>query len=225
MLVHICLAYSFLFYSLLIANIGCAKLFLVRFSACSFGRECLTLRIIISGFIMHNFIDLIDIFERNFFREYNTRLVKGADEPIYLPANEHCSYHQIVFAHGYYASALHEISHWCLAGEKRRLLEDFGYWYVPDGRDKSQQEAFEKVEIKPQAIEWALCVAAGKHFDVSTDNLLGDGKTDRFAFKAKVFQQVVDYLASGFPRDAETFIAALAAFYNKPWPLTAEHFK
>jgi len=174
---------------------------------------------------MHNFIDLIDIFERNFFVEYNTRLVKGADEPIYLPASEHCPYHQIIFAHGYYASALHEISHWCLAGEKRRLLEDFGYWYVPDGRDQCQQEAFEKVEIKPQAIEWALCVAAGKHFDVSTDNLLGAGETDRFAFKARVFQQVLSYLESGFPKDADTFIAVLAKYYQRPWPLNAEHFQ
>jgi len=173
---------------------------------------------------MHNFKDLIDIFERYFYREYNTRLVRGGDEPIYLPADERCSYHQIIFAHGYYASALHEISHWCLAGPKRRLVEDFGYWYIPDGRDQTQQHAFEQVEIKPQAIEWALCIAAGTNFDVSTDNLLGEGQTDRFAFKTKVYQQVLNYLEVGFPHDAAIFIAALAKHYQQPWPLAPESF-
>jgi len=177
------------------------------------------------GWNMHKCTDLIQLFDTTFYDKYNIRLVKGNDEPIYLPSNEQCEFNQIVFAHGYYASALHEISHWCLAGASRRLLEDFGYWYVPDGRDQSQQQAFEQVEIKPQAIEWALCVAAGKRFDVSSDNLLGDGETDRFAFKAKVFQQVLAYLESGFPNDAEIFIKALTKYYQNPWPLNSEHFQ
>ena len=174
--------------------------------------------------VKHHYQDLIHLFDSTFFEEYNTRLVKGGDEPIYLPASETCQYNQIVLAHGYYASALHEISHWCLAGTARRQLEDFGYWYVPDGRDQQQQIAFEKVEIKPQAIEWALCAAAGKDFDVSTDNLSGSGETDRFAFKAKVYQQVCRYLNVGFPKDAETLIQVLAKHYQRPWPLTSEHF-
>jgi len=173
----------------------------------------------------HCFNELTCIFENTFKEKYNTRLIKGSDEPLYSPANDKCSYHQIIFAHGYFASALHEISHWCLAGSERRLLEDFGYWYIPDGRDHTQQHAFEQVEIKPQAIEWALCVATGKDFDVSTDNLLGEGETDRFAFKAKVHQQVLSYLECGFPNDAATFIAALAKYYCTPWPLAPEHFQ
>ena len=173
----------------------------------------------------HCFNDLICTFDVTFKDKYNTRLIKGGDEPLYSPANESCSYHQIIFAHGYFASALHEISHWCLAGAERRLLEDFGYWYLPDGRDQSQQQAFEQVEIKPQAIEWALCVAAGKDFDVSTDNLSGDGVTDRKAFKNKVYQQVLSYLDGGFPVDAAIFIQVLAKRYQTPWPLTAKHFQ
>lgn len=173
----------------------------------------------------HHYRDLVQLFDATFYARYNTRLVKGEDEPVYLPANDACNFNQIVFAHGYYASALHEIAHWCLAGAERRLLEDFGYWYVPDGRDQRQQQAFEKVEIKPQAIEWAFCVATGKAFDVSTDNLSGEGKTDRVAFKAKVYQQVLSYLEGGFPLDAETFIAALAKYYQTPWPLTPERFQ
>ncbi|WP_411546223.1 elongation factor P hydroxylase [Klebsiella pneumoniae] len=68
--------------------------------------------------------------------EFNTRLIKGDDEPIFcypradLPADDDfyplTPYHRrsrdclprghdvssIVFAHGFFASALHEISHW-----------------------------------------------------------------------------------------------------------------
>lgn len=169
--------------------------------------------------------DLIQLFDKAFFAAYNTRLVKGGDEPIYLPRNDQTAFNQIIFAHGYFASALHEISHWCLAGDSRRLVEDYGYWYIPDGRDHEQQAKFESVEIKPQAIEWALCVATGKDFDVSTDNLLGEGETDRVAFKAKVYRQVLTYLEQGFPKDAATFIAKLAEHYQKPWPLAPEHFQ
>ena len=69
--------------------------------------------------------------------------------PIYLPADAAHPRHRIIFARGFYASALHEpeIAHWCIAGEQRRLLElittDYGYWYEPDGRDAITQAAFE----------------------------------------------------------------------------------
>ena len=172
----------------------------------------------------HRYQDLIVLFEQTFAERFNTRLVKGGDEPIYLPADDQVSYHRIVFAHGYYASALHEISHWCIAGKARRLLEDFGYWYLPDGRDQDQQSQFEQVEVKPQAIEWAFCVAAGKPFTVSVDNLNGDFEPDRFAFQAKVYQQVKQYLDTGFPARADDFIRALANFYQIPYPLSIEQF-
>ncbi len=161
----------------------------------------------------HDITDLIHLFDKTFFLTFNTRLIKGDDEPVYLPANLTCNYHQIIFAHGFYASALHEISHWCLAGKARRLQEDFGYWYLPDGRNKAQQEKFEQVEIKPQAIEWALSVACGRKFDVSVDNLNGDIEPDRFVFKEKVLAQVNSYLSNGFPAQAQTFIDVLVKFY------------
>jgi len=171
----------------------------------------------------HNYQDLIQLFEESFFLSHQTRLVKGDDEPVYLPANEQCSHHQIIFAHGYYASALHEISHWCLAGDARRLIEDFGYWYLPDGRDAQQQKTFEQVEIKPQAIEWAFCIAAGKQFNVSADNLNG-AQADIAVFKLAVFQQVQAYLEKGFPKRAQQFIDVLARFYQVNLPLKLEKF-
>lgn len=172
---------------------------------------------------VHQYQDLIDIFEQCFFSTYNTKLVKGDNEPIYLPANDCSQYHQIIFAHGYFSSALHEVAHWCLAGEARRKLEDFGYWYLPDGRNKEQQEAFQQVEIKPQAIEWAFCIASGKKFTVSIDNLQGE-TTDTSAFTLAVYHQVEHYLQHGFPQRAQQFIEALATFYQVSLPLTFERF-
>ncbi len=173
--------------------------------------------------MQHDYQDLITLFNQTFLHSYNTRLIKGGHEPLYLPAHEHCNYHQIIFAHGYYASALHEIAHWCIAGEKRRLLEDFGYWYEPDGRNEQQQKAFEQVEIKPQAIEWGFCVAAQKKFNVSADNLNGY-EADTVSFKKAVYQQVLIYVEQGFPPRAEQFIKVLAEFYQSPYPLTKEQF-
>ena len=171
----------------------------------------------------HDYHDLIQLFDQTFFEPFQTRLIKGGDEPLYSPANATCAYHQIIFAHGYYASALHEIAHWCLAGDARRLLEDFGYWYTPDGRNAQQQKTFEQVEIKPQAIEWALSVSANKKFTVSADNLHGV-QADTVQFNKEVYQQVQCYLLDGFPVRAQQFIGVLAQFYQVALPLTIEQF-
>lgn len=171
----------------------------------------------------HHYRDLISLFDQTFYQEFNTRLIKGGDEPIYLPANESCDFHQVVFARGFYASALHEIAHWCIAGKERRLKEDFGYWYIPDGRNEQQQKRFEQVELSPQAIEWAFNVAAGKKFNVSSDNLDGF-EADTKGFKRSVYQQVMQYLAIGFPPRAQMFINALAKFYGNSSLLSAHDF-
>lgn len=162
---------------------------------------------------VHNYQDLIDLFNVTFSKTENTVLVKGAHEPIYIPASVKHQSHRIVFAHGYFASALHEISHWCIAGKKRRLLEDYGYWYNPDGRDATQQAEFEKVEVKPQAIEWAFSCAAGKSFRVSTDNLNG-APVNVQGFQKAVKLQVLHYLEYGFPPRAAEFIKVLQRFYQ-----------
>ncbi|WP_205409117.1 elongation factor P hydroxylase, partial [Vibrio gazogenes] len=66
--------------------------------------------------MVHRYQDLINIFNQTFAERYQTHLVAGDDEPIYLPADDSVPYHRIIFAHGFYASALHEIAHWCVAG-------------------------------------------------------------------------------------------------------------
>lgn len=171
----------------------------------------------------HHYSDLISIFNLTFFEPFNTRLELGGDEPIYLPADEHTDYHRIIFAHGFFASALHEIAHWCVAGPKRRLLEDFGYWYEPDGRTAQVQAEFEKVEIRPQAYEWILSVSAGFPFSVSCDNLHGDFEPDRIVFMTKVHREVMSILPLGLPPRVKMLSDALRAFYGTP-ELTSELF-
>jgi len=160
-----------------------------------------------------NYQDLIVLFNATFTDTENTVLLKGGHEPIYIPANNADQHHQIIFTHDYFSSALHEISHWCIAGKKRRLLEDYGYWYSPDGRDVKQQSEFEKVEVKPQAIEWAFSCATGKLFAVSTDNLHA-APVNIQGFQDAVQQQVLLYLEFGFPPRAAEFMKVLQAFYQ-----------
>ena len=162
----------------------------------------------------HNPDDLIMLFNDLFRESCRTLLVRGSDEPEYIPASEPEGFARVVFAHGYFASALHEIAHWCIAGEYRRTLHDYGYWYCPDGRTPEQQQAFERVEIRPQAIEWLFSLAAGSRFHISVDNLAGNGAADELAFRRRVRMQAADYLESGLPERAQQFFDTLKQFYN-----------
>ena len=158
---------------------------------------------------------LIELFNRLFKHAHGTILVRGDEEPLYLPASkqEGRLHHQVVFAHGYFASALHETAHWCIAGKRRRLLTDFGYWYQPDGRSNEQQRAFERVEVKPQALEWIFSQSCGFPFKFSVDNL--DGEVgDLGPFKANVHAQVMHYLEHGLPRRADHFATSLREHYG-----------
>lgn len=130
----------------------------------------------------HYYEQLIEIFNSCFADEFNTCLIKGDDELIYFFADAEVLYNWIVFAYGFYASAIYEILHWCIAGKARCELVDFGYWYCPDGRDAQTQSQFEDVEVKPQALDWLFCVAAGYLFNVSCDNLEGDFELDCVVF-------------------------------------------
>lgn len=162
----------------------------------------------------HRLEDVIALFDGLFLPRYWTRLVRGGDEPLYLPADEVSPWHRVIFARGFYASALHEVSHWCIAGARRRRLEDYGYWYLPDGRDARQQRDFEAVEVAPQALERLFSQACGLPFNVSVDNL-GEVEIDREAFQARVEARAERYLREGLPGRAAAFRRALAAFYRE----------
>jgi elongation factor P hydroxylase len=108
------------------------------------------------------------------------------------------------------------------AGARRRLLEDYGYWYRPDGRNREEQEAFEKTEVDPQALEWIFSNACGFRFNLSADNLIGttrDGKANA-NFDRAVVARKVRYSTEVLPIRAERFHAALLSA-NRITPSTS----
>lgn len=164
---------------------------------------------------MYRIEDLIALFNQLFSDSEQTILVAGDDEPIYLPLSAEHPKNRVVFAHGFFASALHEIAHWCIAGADRRKLTDYGYWYEPDGRTADQQLNFAKVEAKPQALEYLLSRAAGHRFVISLDNLSGE-EIDITPFKQAVLSEIQRFQQQGVNSRTEKLINALSDFYQQP---------
>ena len=173
---------------------------------------------------------VIAVFDKLFAKEFNTRLLGGATEPVYIPAGhsydsgdsadsadsaDNCDYHRLYFREDYFSSALHESAHWCIAGAERRLKMDFGYWYNPDGRSQQQQSIFEQAEKQPQALEWMFSVACGQKFRISADNLASDlGASE--AFIQAVIDQVNSWCTeAAMPTRAEQFLNALAEQFDQ----------
>jgi hypothetical protein len=147
------------------------------------------------------------IFDELFLVSCNTCLSYGHAEPFYRAPRAGAPA-EIQSREDFLSSALHEIAHWCVAGTERRKLDDFGYWYVPDGRSPEQQAEFERVEVKPQAIEWSLSLAMNHDFHFSADNL-GAAVGPSEAFKRQVFQQLTLYWQQGLPSRAQLLFDAL----------------
>ncbi len=167
--------------------------------------------------------DLIELFNGLFLTSTNTILVGGGHEPEYIPADISFPNHRIIFSHDYSASALHEIAHWCVAGEARRKMLDYGYWYVPDGRNEQQQNAFEQVEVKPQALEWLFSESCGLSFRVSADNLDG-GTAPSLKFKQNIVKQAQDYCVSGLNERASRWLNTLISHYQSSQVLHASRY-
>lgn len=166
--------------------------------------------------------DLVTLFAEVFAEGFRTRLVAGGDEPLYRPAQADGDWHEIIFRHDYFQSALHEIAHWCVAGAERRQQVDYGYWYSPDGRSGAQQAEFERVEARPQAVEWLLTAACGKAFAVSVDNLGSDDPIDESSLWRAVHRELMACLDVRLPPRAELFARRLAEHYGQRWPLVAD---
>lgn len=147
-------------------------------------------------------------------KHHTTCLLAATEEPYYRPKADGREFDEIQFAHGYFNSALHELAHWCIAGPARRRLPDYGYWYEPDGRTAEQQKEFERVEVKPQAIEWHLSQACGRVFRVSVDNLSGEA-TDSGPFTEAVSEQACRYQAEGLPDRADALVGLLAEAFGQ----------
>ncbi len=112
----------------------------------------------------------------------------GADEPFYEAAKDG-NKAILYFRDNYPRSLLHELSHYCLAGDRRRKLDDFGYWYFPCGRTTEEQIQFEKVEARPQGLEKAMCEAIGINFSPSLDDFSGRPPAIEFLDKLEIVYQ------------------------------------
>lgn len=167
---------------------------------------------------------LISTFNTLYQARLNTVIAGGAVEPLYQPADAEHEFNTIYFTRDYFASALHEIAHWCIAGDQRRKRVDYGYWYAPDGRDASQQALFERVEVKPQAIEWILSRSCGHKFRLSADNLEGDAQPSA-TFRKQVCAQAKSYCTGGLPTHALELVGAFSQVFGLPSPLIPEHYE
>lgn len=164
--------------------------------------------------MVHDCRDLIRIFDHLFLDRYQTCLVGGAEEPLYLPAS-HGQPACILFRSDFYASALHEVAHWCIAGAARRRLQDYGYWYAPEGRSEERQSEFQSVEVAPQALEWIFADAAGYRFHASLDNP-GNLTGAHAAFEDALRRERCRRSRVGLPPRARLFRQALEQFYSQP---------
>ncbi len=153
------------------------------------------------------------------FKHLGVILSPGADEPFYQAPNK--DKQSVIFSNqDFFSSALHEIAHWCIAGPERQKLDDYGYWYEPDGRNHEQQAAFYQVEIRPQAIEWAFHLAANCAFKFSLDNLNNQPCFElETNFKRNVYAQLQDYFLNGFPASAQAVIQLLCCDYRDRQPI------
>ena len=152
--------------------------------------------------------ELLNLLNTQFLNQYRTKIIGGFTEPFYktFAGDE---FAEIQFSHDYIRSALHELSHWCVAGKERRKLDDFGYWYAPDGRTQDQQNEFFKVEVKPQAIEWAFSILCEVQFEPSMDNLNNATEgADQFTLDVK--NQLEDYIQNGFSKRVSEILRLLA---------------
>lgn len=161
---------------------------------------------------LHDPDDLIRLFNGLFQKSEMTILDYGEGDPIYLAANDEREFNRILFANGFFASALHEISHWCIAGRERRRLNDYGYWYKPDGRSPEENLQFQRVESKSQGLEWIFSSAARKDFFVSPDNLKGRPQ-DLEDFRKAILKQALMYLGDMPPR-AQIFLGGMLCLYE-----------
>lgn len=106
----------------------------------------------------------------------------GASEPFYQAPTQ-ASDAMLFYREDFPRSLLHELAHFCLAGPRRRKLDDFGFWYHPTGRTPEQQFQFECVEARPQALEKCFCETVGLSFSPSLDDFSGRPPSEQFLEK------------------------------------------
>ena len=158
---------------------------------------------------------LEQVFAECFEQSENTRLIGGADEPLYLPTNAAQAHARLFYREDFFASALHETAHWCIAGSLRRRQRDFGYWYAPEGRGAAEQRAFLQVEARPQALEWCFAAACGYRFRLSLDDFAAVADAaEATDFARRVVAEAQRFQQRGLPERAGRFFDALACEFG-----------
>ena len=155
-----------------------------------------------------------DAFSNCFLEEFKTILEGGAKEPLYVPADAGKGLNILHYREDYFSSALHEVAHWCLAGEARRKRIDFGYWYVPEGRSVMQQAKFQSVEARPQALEFLFSLACNCDFQLSLDNHSDLDISDMHNFALSVAQEARTFVLKGLPNRAKSFFMELTRSFD-----------
>lgn len=156
--------------------------------------------------------ELLTLLNDKYLNRFNTKLIGGFDEPFYQASVDE-KQAQIQFSHDYIRSALHELSHWCVAGVERRKIDDYDYWYAQDGRNQQQQNEFFKLEVKPQTIEWAFSIVCGVKFDASVDNL-NNSVVGVEEFKENLSKQMQYYLKHGFSKRVNEILHIISKHLN-----------
>ena len=170
-----------------------------------------------------NAAQIVRVFNSLFAESCRTILSGGFSEPLYKAARRAHDLHEIQYREDFASSALHEIAHWCLAGSLRRKQDDYGYWYKTD-RCQDQQVQFERVEAKPQGLEWILSVAAGVEFRVSCDNLDIESP-DITLFQRRVRQEALAQIETGLLRRTRQFVAALLEISGETGYRDPSHYR
>ena len=168
--------------------------------------------------------EITNLFHRIFKENYKTIIVKGEYEPFYKAAKSDCAFHEIIYANDSLSSLLHELSHWFIAGNARRMQDDYGYWYLEKRKTNKEQNDFFKSEVKPQALEWILSMAADHHFQFSIDNFYIEELTGIDKFKSDVLEQVKIYLNGNIEKRAKIFIQELQKKYQSDLYLSEAQF-
>ena len=156
-----------------------------------------------------NAAHIVELFNALFEQKYNTVLCGGAGEPLYVPADSDLREpSRLYFRSDYPRSAFHEISHWCLAGPRRRKLADFGYVYTPPPRAPAEQIQFFELELKTQTLEFMFCEAVQLKFSPSADNLSVNHETIT-DFMQRINEKSASWKCSGVAGDAGLFLEKL----------------
>ncbi|WP_422381821.1 elongation factor P hydroxylase [Marinicellulosiphila megalodicopiae] len=137
----------------------------------------------------------------------------GADEPFYKAAKNNDKA-KIIYRSNYPRSLLHELSHYCLAGNRRRNIDDFGYWYSPCGRSFEEQQRFELVEARPQGLEKVMCELVGLKFSPSLDDFSGMPNSQMFL---KKLEESYQEMTSNPPSTASKVLEGLKLFKQTAW--------